>query len=81
VKSSEAEVDFVIARNGVITPVEVKAGKTGSLRSARLFMKEKGRRLAVRISQHGLSLHDGILSVPFYMCSEIPRLLDEAEHF
>jgi len=81
VKSSEAEVDFVIARNGVITPVEVKAGNTGSLRSARLFMKEKGRRLAVRISQHGLSLHDGILSVPFYMCSEIPRLLDEAEHF
>ena len=45
------------------------------------FMKEKGRGLAVRISQHGLSLHDGILSVPFYMCSEIPRLLDEAEHF
>lgn len=77
--SSEAEVDFVIARNGVITPVEVKAGKTGSLRSARSFMKEKGRKLAVRISQHGLSLHDGILSVPFYMCSEIPRLLDEAE--
>ena len=76
-KGAEAEVDFVIAHNGRVIPVEVKAGTTGSLRSARLFMQEKAVPTAIRISQHELSLHDGILSVPFYMCTEIPRLLNE----
>jgi len=76
-KGAEAEVDFVIAHNGRVIPVEVKAGTTGSLRSARLFMQEKAIPTAIRISQHELSLHDGILSVPFYMCTEIPRLLSE----
>jgi hypothetical protein len=76
-KGAEAEVDFVITHNGQLYPVEVKAGATGSLRSVRLFMQEKSVKHAIRVSQHALSLHDGILSVPFYMCGEIPRLLDE----
>ena len=76
---AEAEVDFVLAHRGKVYPVEVKAGRTGSLRSVRLFMEEKGAKHAIRVSQHPLSLHDGILSVPFYMCAEIPRLLDEIE--
>lgn len=75
-KGAEAEVDFVFAYNGAVYPVEVKAGTTGSLRSARLFMQEKRVEHAIRVSQHALSLHDGILSVPFYMCAEIPRLLN-----
>jgi predicted AAA+ superfamily ATPase len=74
---SSAEVDFVIARGDAVIPVEVKAGKTGTMRSLGLFMKEKKSRVGVRISQHPLSLHGDILSVPFYMCSQIHRLLDE----
>ena len=74
-KGSEAEVDFLITHQDKIYPVEVKAGSTGSLRSARLFMKEKDADFIIRISHHPLSFHDGVLSVPFYMCSEITRLL------
>ena len=74
-KGSEAEVDFLITHHDKIYPVEVKAGSTGSLRSARLFMSEKNADFTIRVSQHPLSFYDGVLSVPFYMCSEIKRLL------
>ncbi len=47
-RSSNAEVDFVIALQGQILPVEIKAGATGSMRSLHQFMGEKGQKLAVR---------------------------------
>jgi len=75
-KGSEAEVDYLITHHDKIMPMEVKAGSTGSLRSARLFIREKNAAFAIRISQHPLSFHDGILSVPFYMCGELTRILD-----
>ena len=74
-KNAEAEVDFVIEHNHRVIPVEVKAGATGRLRSLRQFMLEKDTGLGIRISQQPLSFIDGVLSVPFYMCAEIPRLI------
>ncbi len=73
-KSSKAEVDYVIADRGQVIPVEVKAGKTGRLKSLRIFMETKNPRIGVRISQHEVSFIDDILSVPLYAVSEIPRL-------
>ena len=73
-KSSQAEVDYVIADRGQVIPVEVKAGKTGRLKSLRIFMETKNPRIGVRISKHEVSFIDGILSVPLYAVSEIPRL-------
>lgn len=58
-------------------PVEVKAGKTGRLRSLRQFMEEKKVPIGIRISQMPLSHEKDILSIPLYMISEIPRLLKE----
>lgn len=37
-KSSSAEVDYLAVMNGIIHPVEVKSGATGSLRSLHLFL-------------------------------------------
>jgi predicted AAA+ superfamily ATPase len=39
VKSSSAEVDFLLARSGNIVPVEVKNGKAGSLKSLHLLLE------------------------------------------
>ena len=41
-------MDYLVARDGVVTPVEVKAGASGSLRSLAQFMKEKKPRTAFR---------------------------------
>lgn len=74
-KGSEAEVDYVIEVGTHIIPIEVKAGKTGRLRSLRQFIDEKKAPLGIRLSQAPLSLERDVLSVPFYMINEIPRLI------
>ena len=75
-KGSQAEVDFVIGHGGMVIPIEVKAGATGTLRSLRQFMLDKKCKVGVRFSQHPLSMVDGILSIPLYMVSELHRLLE-----
>lgn len=74
-KGSEAEVDFVINIDTQIFPIEVKSGTTGRLKSMRLFMEEKKCNLGVRVAQLPLSFHDGVLSLPFYLIAELPRLI------
>ena len=74
-KSSMAEVDFIITEGTQIIPIEVKAGSTGQLKSLHLLMKEKNMNLGIRVSQQPLSFDGKILSVPFYMVSEISRLV------
>ncbi|MDO8526282.1 MAG: AAA family ATPase [Deltaproteobacteria bacterium] len=73
-RGSLAEVDYVVSIGTEIIPVEVKAGKTGKLKSLRSFMQEKKTRLGIRISQEPLSRHDNILSIPFYMVENLTRL-------
>jgi len=73
--SSSAEVDYVITVNQAIIPIEVKAGSQGHLKSLMQFIKEKKSPLGIRISERPLEYRDGILSVPFYMVKQIPRLV------
>ncbi|GAB4393692.1 MAG: ATP-binding protein [Gammaproteobacteria bacterium] len=73
--SSSAEVDYIINVDQEIIPVEVKAGKTGRLRSLQLFMQEHSTKVGIRISSQPLSLEKGILSIPLYMVFELPRLV------
>lgn len=47
-RSANAEVDFVIALQGQILPIEIKAGATGSMKSLHQFMGEKQQKLAIR---------------------------------
>ena len=75
-KSSMAEIDYVITFKNRIYPIEVKYGKTGHLQSLILFMKEKGSEIGIKVSQAPLSFQNQILNIPFYLISELPRLLD-----
>ena len=84
-KSAEAEVDYVVSHGRTVIPVEVKAGKTGSLKSLHQFVKEKGSSFAIRFNDDLPSICDvqtkevefTILSLPLYMAGELPRLLKE----
>jgi len=90
VKGSNAELDYVIAVGTRIVPVEVKAGAAGRLRSLHVMVAEKGLDLAVRVGPEPLQLREvttalprgpqrtfRLLSVPFYMVAEVPRLVRE----
>ncbi|MCC6127856.1 MAG: DUF4143 domain-containing protein, partial [Chlamydiae bacterium] len=75
-QGSEAQIDYLIQHKSSIVPIEVKAGKSNRIRSMRQFMEEKKARLGIRISQNPLQLDRDIMSIPLYMISEIPRLLE-----
>ncbi|MFH0791447.1 MAG: hypothetical protein V2A64_07445 [Candidatus Omnitrophota bacterium] len=77
-KNSSAEVDYVVAVDSLILPVEVKTGKTGTLRSLKLFIEEKKSLFGVRFSQEKLSLYDKVLTLPLYMTEQMKRLAQEA---
>ena len=84
-----AEIDYLIQYNDKIIPVEVKAGSVGSLRSLHYFMHERGFKFAIRIYSgepsitpvqvtlnNGESVSYRLLSIPFYLIEELPRLLE-----
>jgi len=86
-RSSSAEVDYMIEGSRPV-PVEVKAGKSGSLKSLHLFIREKSVDFAVRLNADRPSLlsdcyehTDGslksyqLLSVPLYMAGQVRRLV------
>ncbi len=70
-----AEVDYLFGYKGLVYPIEVKAGKSGKLKSLHLFMREKKAPLGIKISPDPLGLDDGILSIPLYLTSHLPRLI------
>ncbi len=75
---SLAEVDYLFTEGPSVYPVEVKAGKTGRLRSLQLFLKEKPKaKLGIRIFGGLPEWEQPILHLPFYLTSEIPRILGE----
>lgn|SRR3990167_4466184 len=88
-RNASAEVDYVIQHAQHVIPIEVKSGKTGSMKSLQLFMQLKKRKLAVRINSDTPSLVDvnmrgrggenikyQLFSIPFYLINELHRLLD-----
>ncbi|GAI87797.1 unnamed protein product, partial [marine sediment metagenome] len=50
-KNSNAEVDYVISCCSKALPIEVKSGKTGTLRSMHLYLKKADLSVGVKISQ------------------------------
>jgi uncharacterized protein len=74
-KGSSAEVDLLFQFQSSIIPIEIKSGKTGSLKSLQIYKKEYNPRLSLRYSEHPLSFYDQILSIPLYMISETNRLI------
>ncbi len=75
-KSSSAELDYVTTVGSEVVGVEVKAGKTGTLKSLHLFMQEKKHSIAVRFNtdKPTWSKQDKLLSLPLYLAEEFSRL-------
>jgi hypothetical protein len=88
-RGSEAELDYVHALGSRVIPIEVKAGKTGRLRSLHGFMAERELTLALRVNSGQPSLHDlsvstpsgdaryRLLSIPAYLVEQALRLLGQ----
>lgn len=66
-RGSEAEIDYLIAQNKKIIPVEVKAGKGSTLKSMHLFLQQYTQSaLGIRFSAQNFSVYEKIISYPLY---------------
>ena len=74
-RGSLAEVDYIMQYGANIIPIEVKAQKSGHLKSLRIFMAEKKPLIGVRISSLPLSFDNNILTVPFYLIYKLDQLI------
>ncbi len=83
--TSTAEVDYVIAYDGKLLPIEVKSGKEGKLKSLHLFMDESPSKIAIRFyagelsvtkvtTQAGKKYH--LLNLPYYLVSQLPKYIE-----
>jgi predicted AAA+ superfamily ATPase len=79
-KQSDAEVDYLVSYNDLLIPVEIKAGKTGKLRSLMEFVDASPHPFAVRIYSGELSIDKiktikgkefQLLNLPFYLVCRI----------
>jgi predicted AAA+ superfamily ATPase len=86
-RGSCAELDFVAAIGDRVVPIEVKAGKTGTLKSMHVFLAEKQRRFGLRFNLDVPSLLKAetclatgprtafrLLSLPLYLVGQAERL-------
>lgn len=94
-RSSNAEVDYVVALSGEIVPIEIKAGAGGSMKSLHQFMGEKQARMAVRfdaslpsvttvettISQakQSKAVRYPLYSLPLYLVERLHEVIDAAD--
>lgn len=62
----EAEVDFVIEKDGKVIPIECKAGEHVRSRSLHVFMKKYNSEYGIRISARNFGFENGVKSVPLY---------------
>ena len=65
-KNSNAEIDYLFTKDGVIIPVEVKAGTKGAMRSMYIFMNEKNLDYGIRLSMENFSSYGKIDVKPLY---------------
>lgn len=87
-EGSDAEVDFILQQGNTVVPLEVKAGKIGSLKSLHIFMRIKGLACALRINSdypsitpvdvkdsQGNEVRYTLYSLPFYLLGQVLRLI------
>ena len=86
-RSNNAELDFVISLGTELLPIEVKAGKAGTLKSLQQFVTAKRPRRALRFDLNlpivqALEYEGGsteLISLPLYFASRVPELLSGKE--
>jgi predicted AAA+ superfamily ATPase len=69
--SSNAEIDYLIQRGAAIIPIEVKAGKRGSMQSMSVFMFEHKSSYGIRLSLENYSQYKNIIVLPLYLVASV----------
>ncbi len=79
-KNSSAEIDYVCQSDTDLVPIEVKAGKTGRLKSLHQYLQEKRQGWGIKISAAPLQYQKPVVSIPFYMVNHWQTLWEAREN-
>ncbi|MBU3743335.1 MAG: ATP-binding protein [Sediminibacterium sp.] len=83
-KESTAEVDYLFPYDGLVIPIEVKSGATGTLKSLHSFMELAPHDIAIRLYAGAFSISDAItqkgksykiINLPYYLGSQIEKYI------
>jgi predicted AAA+ superfamily ATPase len=80
-RGSNAEIDYLIEYHGQIVPIEVKSGRTGTLKSMQLFLDSHHHSpYGIKISTQPYSVYNQLHSYPLYgiatLFPELKRILE-----
>lgn len=87
---ANAEVDYLLSGKGAATPVAIRPGAAGTLKSLHLFLQRAGLAVAVRLhagpladERHEVKMEEGkltyrLLSLPLYLAEEVSALMPKA---
>ncbi len=84
-KQSNAEVDYIIKSDQYLIPIEVKAGKTGSLRSLHQFLERSAHPFAVRLNAGPVEKVKAVtpngkqydlLSLPYFLSAKLQNYIE-----
>lgn len=83
-KTSNAEVDLLYQEGRYLVPIEVKAGKTGRLRSLMLFMDRTNHHYAVRLYKGPFQIQEAetlegkkftLMNLPYFLGCKLPEYI------
>lgn len=83
---SSAELDFILQYNNFIIPIEVKAGKTGTLKSLHQFIDMTNHDIGVRLFAGEFSIENAkttsgkkyrLFNIPYYCASKVLSVLEK----
>ncbi|MDE7343059.1 MAG: DUF4143 domain-containing protein, partial [Muribaculaceae bacterium] len=70
-KNSQLEIDFLIEREGIVIPVEVKAEENLKARSLRTFVSDNNSTTAYRVSMSDYREESWLTNVPLYAAESL----------
>ncbi len=70
-RNAQAEVDYVITKDGKIYPIEVKTSKSGSMQSMYKFIELKNCDFGYRLSLEPFSSYPKVTVIPLYALSNL----------
>ena len=65
-KNSNAEIDYLIEKNEVIFPIEIKSGSIGKMKSMNMFLDKYKIKKGIKLSQARFNNKNRIISIPFF---------------
>jgi predicted AAA+ superfamily ATPase len=70
-RGSQAEVDYVLANSGAVTPLEIKAGTAGKMKSLYQFLSDRKLPMGIRSSLENFGQLEKVKIIPLYAVSNL----------